>query len=110
MSARAVRGLGIVLFAIALLFVPLVVLGERLKEPTTELGLYLYAAWIFAPFVAFAGLLLLVETSVRRVQPDEKTRWTVRALMWGLGPLGCLIAIFRLTGPEGSGSGRSDRR
>ena len=102
MSNQAIRMLAATLFTVTLAFLPLVILGERATLPTTELGLYLYVAWIFAPFVAFLGLLLLVELTVRRAQPDDTTRWTIRALMWGLGPLGCLIAIFRLSRPRRS--------
>lgn len=100
MNPRVIRALAVTLFATTLLFVPLVVLGERLALPSTVVGLYLYAAWIFAPVVAFAGLVILVEVAYRRNPVDDQTRWQTKVLMWTLGPLGCLLAVWRLTRPQ----------
>ena len=55
------------------------------------------------PPVAFGALILLTRRVLRRHPPDRKEYWFLRTLCWLTGPVGCAIAVFRLT-REGHGA------
>lgn len=103
MSVSGYRLSAGILFGLTLLFIPLLVLGERLGEPQTVVGLYLYLAWVLTPVLALAGLILLTSFALRKSRYPTEDHWRIRLLIWTLGPLGCLIAVFRLTSPDGPG-------
>lgn len=70
---------------------------EKLPDAATVPDMIVRLGLLVLPPTAFIALILLTRRVVRSHEISRKEYWFLRTLCWFTGPVGCVIAVFRLT-------------